>query len=160
MALSLPWEQPTCRGRCEKHPRIRIPPGPPLTLREDSQQLKTPSTDNLDLAYETGVHLGDSCLQYYFPHYYRYIISGSRQNEQRFYRGVLRPLLRDLYDIDSGISESRGSIYLYAYSKGLVLYKHDVMEMPIGPKCQMAKLPGYVFKSTREWAGPISLRPL
>jgi hypothetical protein len=112
-----------------------------------------PPIDSLDLAYETGVHLGDGCLQQ-FPRYnYRYVVSGSRQNEQEYYRQVLAPMLFNLYGLVPSIVESRGSICLYIYSKELLQFKHDVMQLPVGPKSQLERLPSYVRSAKDEWVG-------
>jgi hypothetical protein len=113
--------------------------------------MRIPTFGSLDLAYETGVHLGDGCLQHYLPYDYRYAISGSRRNEQEYYRGVLSPVLRELYGVIPGITESHGSIFLYVYSKELVLFKRDTMKMPIGRKDQLTRLPNYIRAATDSW---------
>jgi hypothetical protein len=114
--------------------------------------MKIPPLDSPDLAYETGVHLGDGCLQVY-GHDYRYAISGNRQNEQEYYRATLSTLLKRLYDLDPGFCESHNSIYLYVYSKELVLFKHEAMDLPIGPKSQLRHLPDYVSEAEDMWVG-------
>ncbi|MDA4126353.1 MAG: LAGLIDADG family homing endonuclease [Thaumarchaeota archaeon] len=63
----------------------------------------------------------------------------------------MSPLLRDLYDVNPGITESHGSIFLYVYSKGLVLFKHEIMGMPIGRKNQLGCLPAYIHRATTPW---------
>ncbi len=115
--------------------------------------MKIPPLHSLDLAYETGVHLGDGCFQYYRPYDYRYAISGKRQNEQEYYRAILSTLLHQLYDLNPGIYESHNSIYLYLYSKELVQFKHEAMGMPIGRKSQLSHLPDYVSALEDKWVG-------
>ena len=115
--------------------------------------MKTPQLHCLDLAYETGVHLGDGCLQHYAPYDYRYAISGNRLNEQEYYRATLSPLLHQLYDLNPGLCESHNSIFLYLYSKDLVLFKHETMGMPIGRKSQLGHLPDYVTAAEDKWVG-------
>jgi LAGLIDADG-like domain len=105
------------------------------------------------LAYETGVHLGDGCLQQFASYSYRYSISGSRKKEQAYYRCVLAPLLQDLYGVEPSVVESGSSIFLYVYSKELLEFKHRVMGMPIGPKKQLTSLPSYVTEAEDSWVG-------
>ena len=91
--------------------------------------MTTPSLDDLDLAYETGVHLGDGCLSEG-----RYVISGNRQNETCYYKDVLSPLIEDLYSLSPTIAFQNNSVYLRVYSKELVDFKHFELGLPIGKK--------------------------
>jgi len=91
--------------------------------------MNAPSLGNLDLAYETGVHLGDGNLWDN-----RYLISGNRTNETQYYEEVLSPLVQDLYSLNPTIAFQNNSIYLRVYSKELVLFKHNELGLPIGRK--------------------------
>jgi len=88
-----------------------------------------PRLDDPDLAYETGVHLGDGSASEY-----RYVISGNRQNETQYYKDVLVPLLEGLYSLSPTIALQDNSVYLRIYSKELVSFKHSELGMPIGRK--------------------------
>jgi len=66
-----------------------------------------PKLDDPDLAYETGVHLGDGSASEY-----RYMISGSRQNETQYYEDVLVPLFESLYSLSPTIAFQDNSVYL------------------------------------------------
>lgn len=61
--------------------------------------------------------------------------------------------MHGLYGLNPGITESHGSIFLYIYSKDLVLFKHQTMGMPIGRKDQLLFLPQYVNAATNSWVG-------
>jgi hypothetical protein len=91
--------------------------------------MNLPSLDNPDLAYETGVHLGDGSLSKY-----RYVVSGNRRNETEYYVGVLAPLVEKLFNVRPAIAFENNSVYLRVYSKELVLFKHEVLGLPIGRK--------------------------
>jgi len=91
--------------------------------------LRVPSFDNPDLAYETGVHLGDGSLDQY-----RYVISGDRTKELQYCQRVLAPLVQRLYGLVPALAFEHNSIYLRIYSKELVAFKHDVLGLPIGVK--------------------------
>jgi len=88
-----------------------------------------PKLDDPDLAYETGVHLGDGSASEY-----RYVISGNRQNETQYYEDVLVPLFESLYSLSPTIAFQDNSVYLRIYSKELVSFKHSELGMPIGRK--------------------------
>jgi len=53
-----------------------------------------PELDDPNLAYESGVHLGDGSLDKY-----RYLMSGDKTKETRYYSDVLAPLVQELFDI-------------------------------------------------------------
>jgi hypothetical protein len=64
-----------------------------------------PELDDPNLAYESGVHLGDGSLDRY-----RYLISGDKTKETRYYGDVLAPLVQELYDIKPTISFENNSV--------------------------------------------------
>jgi intein/homing endonuclease len=113
--------------------------------------MKVPSLDNPDLAYETGIHFGDGCLQRFRHHTYRYVLSGDRFKEERFYLRVLVPLIRNLYSLEPRTLECRGSIFLYVYSKDLFEFKHHSLGLTVGRKSQLEHLPQIVGGSSRAW---------
>jgi len=88
-----------------------------------------PPLDSPDLAYESGVHLGDGNLWGS-----RYVISGNRQNETRYYEEILAPLISRLYSLNPTVAFENNSVYLRVYSKDLVLFKHNELGFPIGRK--------------------------
>jgi len=105
-----------------------------------------PQLDDPDLAYESGVHLGDGSLSG-GPHVdYRYVVSGNRKNETQYYTEILAPLIEGLYSVTPTIAFQSNSIYLRIYSKDLVLFKHQELGFPIGPKTDL-KIPA--FATTR-----------
>lgn len=88
-----------------------------------------PQLDEPNLAYESGVHLGDGSLDKY-----RYLISGDKTKETIYYEGVLAPLVEELYSIKPTISFENNSVYLRIYSRELVLFKNQELGFPIGRK--------------------------
>ena len=88
-----------------------------------------PDLADPELAYETGVHLGDGSASEY-----RYVITGNRQNETSYYAHVLAPLLESLYSLTPTIAFQNNSVCLRIYSKDLVSFKHRELGMPIGRK--------------------------
>ena len=110
----------------------------------------SPELDNLDLAYETGVHLGDGNIWND-----RYVISGSKQNETRYYEEVLSPLVSELYSVEPAIAFQNNSVYLRVYCKELVLFKHNVLGLPLGRK-EGLRIPSFVASSPPSSAQVVS----
>jgi hypothetical protein len=106
-----------------------------------------PSIDDPELAYETGVHLGDGCLQAYEnTNDFRYTIWGSK-DEFKYYKNTLKPLLEKLYALQNvrlKAVSTEYTIYLRVCSKQLVLFKHKILGLPIGKKNQLTNLPTFV----------------
>ena len=103
--------------------------------------MKFPDISSLDLAYETGFHVGDGSLGWYQPHHYRYALSGNKGTESDFYKDVLVPLLANLYGLVPSISAYRNSIYATIYSKELLRFKSEVVGLPVGRKDSLERLP-------------------
>jgi hypothetical protein len=111
------------------------------------QQIKYPSLADPDLAYETGVHIGDGCMQVNEPkHDYRVTFWGSRE-ELEYYEHTLKPILTRLYGLKNVKVKkvsTESTIYLRLCSKQLVIFKHEKLGLPIGKKSQMSSLPAFV----------------
>src|SRR5271155_2727109 len=109
--------------------------------------MKTPRLDSSDLAYETGLHIGDGCLSHYRLHDYRYAVSGNLTTEKNYYELVIVPLLRELYDLTPAISCHRNSIYVIIWSKRLLLFKSEQIGLPVGTKDDLKHLPAQIIKN-------------
>jgi hypothetical protein len=136
-----------------KRPRIQIPPGPPNLRLNNSPRLhtmKTPRLDSLDLAYESGLHIGDGCLSHYLPYSYRYALSGNLLTEEEYYERLVVPLIRSLYDLSPSISRYGNSIYATVYSKELLLFKSGRVGLPVGVKDGLKHLPSSVAENGKE----------
>jgi hypothetical protein len=107
--------------------------------------VRYPRIDELDLAYETGLHIGDGSLGCYRRHQYRYALSGNKNTEAQFYRFVIAPLLKKLYGLAPSLPTYRNSIYAIIYSKSLLYFKSEVTGMPIGRKDALRHLPRQIL---------------
>ena len=97
-----------------------------------------PRLDSTDLAYETGVHLGDGSMDRY-----RYLVSGDKNKEIEYYVDVLAPLVEKLYGMKPTIAFQNNSVYLRIYSRELVLFKNQELGFPTGKKLEL-KIPDFV----------------
>ena len=116
------------------------------------RQITFPSLVGPDLAYETGVHIGDGCMQI-FPskHDYRVTFWGSAE-EFDYYDKILKTILMKLYDLRNIAVRkvsTENTIYLRVCSKQLVLFKRDLLGLPCGKKSQMKALPDFVKTSEK-----------
>lgn len=114
------------------------------------RHIKFPSLTDPDLAYETGVHIGDGCMQI-FPskHDYRVTFWGSVE-EFDYYNKILKTILMKLYDLRNIAVRkvsTENTMYLRVCSKQLVLFKRDVIGLPCGKKNQIKALPDFVKAS-------------
>lgn len=105
-----------------------------------------------DLAYETGIHLGDGHLGYHYDKHqngFRFVMqyTGDAVNELHFYKTVLKPLLFKLYGIDKEIGfKMNNTCIIYTRFKDLALFKKNI-GLPIGKKVNI-KIPKFI--STKE----------
>jgi hypothetical protein len=116
------------------------------------RKIRIPSLTESDLAYETGVHIGDGCMQI-FPskHDYRVTFWGSVE-EFNYYDKILKTILIKLYDLRNiAIRKvsTENTIYLRVCSKQMVLFKHDVLGLPCGKKSKIETLPVFVKNSEK-----------
>ena len=54
-------------------------------------EIKNPNLKDTDLAYETGVHIGDGSMGFWTNHY-RFVIYGDNNTEREYFKKVLIPL--------------------------------------------------------------------
>ena len=114
-----------------------------------------PDLSNLDLAYETGLHIGDGNLSGPPAHDYRYVLSGNANTEFEFYTLIISPLIEKLYSLKPYVYTNRNSIYSRVYSKDLVMFKARELGLPIGPKRQMTRLPLKIVEHGKEHVSQI-----
>jgi len=108
--------------------------------------MNLPDLGDLDLAYETGLHVGDGNLSRYRKHDYRYVLSGNANTEFEFYKETVVPLIEKLYSLTPSLYIYHNSIFARVYSKALVLFKSRELGLPIGPKDQLTRLPSKIVE--------------
>lgn len=106
--------------------------------------MRVPPLGDADLAYETGFHIGDGCLSLYQGQY-RYVLSGNGRTESEFYSETIAPLLTGLYGLRPRVSRYRNSIYATIYSKELLLFKSNIVGLPVGTKDTLIHLPDAIL---------------
>ena len=123
-----------------------------LRTMRSMRHISFPSLNDLDLAYETGVHIGDGCMQIFTSkHDYRVTFWGSVE-EFDYYDKLLKTILMRLYDLRNIAVRkvsTENTIYLRVCSKQLALFKRDVLGLPCGRKSQMKAIPDFVKTSEK-----------
>jgi len=110
-------------------------------------EINIPSLLEPDLAYETGIHVGDGCLSCYGRKNYEICFTGHLINDLRFYKEILLPLLKKLFGVEPILKSvnSRNSCRIKFSSKKLFLFKNKILHLPIGDKNKMLSIPEFIF---------------
>ena len=110
------------------------------------KKIKIPNVLTLELAYLTGVHLGEGSMIYNKEKYDSWIAySGNLIEEYDWYINYLIPLLKTLFNINPSIQEDRrikrSMIRIYFRSKAILDFLHRVIGLPLGNKkgCSIPK---------------------
>lgn len=88
-----------------------------------------------NLAYETGVHIGDGNL-YSKGRTHKITYSGNLENEEIYYIEVLQPILEEVYQIKPAVirNENKNVILLVLNSKQVAEFKINTLNLPNGKK--------------------------
>ena len=107
----------------------------PFSLKEFKEKNILPL-----LAYETGTHLGDGCLGYYFyksdqAWKYCFQYTGDVINEYDFYVTTVRPLLKKLYGLEKDIliNKRDNTCIISTRRRDICIFKEDI-GLPVGKK--------------------------
>ncbi len=101
--------------------------------------------DNLLLAYETGIHLGDGNL-YQTERMQRITYSGNLENERDFYKKILFKIIKKLFKTEPLYYERKtdNSVLLVINSKNIVEFKKEI-GLTAGNKTNI-KIPEFIKK--------------
>jgi hypothetical protein len=104
-----------------------------------------------DLAEETGIHLGDGSLQinrWEKWNNYVYSIDGHLVDDMIYYDSHVIPLIQELYNLTprKRINKNRNSCQLELKSKAVILFKKNVLKLPVGNKIN-AEIPKEIFEN-------------
>jgi len=113
--------------------------------------IKLPTLLTLKLAYETGVHIGDGSLPLFKsrPNIYRIYYSGNSLNEMPFFRSVLKPLIKELYNKNVKVIKRRKNECSIEFgSKAIFTFKNKVLGLPIGHKDRIS-IPSIILQDKK-----------
>jgi len=113
--------------------------------------VKLPKILTPQLAYETGVHIGDGCLSNLRSrsHVYRIIYSGNSRNEIPFFEHALKPLLKNIYNKNVRVASVRKNECRIEFgSKAIFQFKNQILGLPVGPKSEVS-IPTNIFSNEK-----------
>ena len=83
------------------------------------------------LAEEIGTSIGDGFIS---NRKYEYRLKGNKNDEKGYYEGVVKPMFKELYNLDLTIKEYEATIGFETYSQALWEFKTKVIGLPKAPK--------------------------
>ena len=113
------------------------------------KKIKRHDLNDSELAYETGIHLGDGHLGLYGKKStYRIVYAGNSVEDVFFFIDVLIPLINKLYGLNAVIIKEYGKngIRIVIYSKELFEFKKR-LGLPVGQKIGIDKIPEFISKN-------------
>jgi hypothetical protein len=110
------------------------------------KKINIPKLDDLLLAYETGIHIGDGCIPAKQP--YSVYYCGNMITDSDFFSNVIPDLMHKLYGINPRIKNipEEKSIIVVFHSVELVDFKINLVGLPHGSKSFMKDLPNSITK--------------
>ncbi len=116
------------------------------------RDVKIPEKMSIELAEETGIHLGDGSLSVYSDKNkwktYQYSISGDLKNESLYHESFIAPLVKKLYNLNLSFSKRliKNSIESKLRSRAIVQFKNRILGLPVGNK-KMARIPKQILRN-------------
>ncbi|KXA99897.1 hypothetical protein AKJ48_01935 [candidate division MSBL1 archaeon SCGC-AAA261O19] len=118
-----------------------------FSFQDRKQNILIPDSVTKEVAYETGVHIGDGWMniiregQYRTPHH-RVSYTGNLIDELKFHKEILIPLIHRIYNKHAYLMKRPGNVCETAFkSKAIVSFKSKVLRLPKGPKRTLKGIP-------------------
>lgn len=83
------------------------------------------------LAEETGASIGDGFVS---NKKFEYRLKGNKENENDYYVNFVKPMFKELYNVDVNIKEYEATVGFELYSQAIWEFKTKVVGLPIAPK--------------------------
>jgi len=115
-----------------------------LSNKDLVKGLKLPNAISPELAYIVGVLAGDgNIFVRKDKHDYRIKCVGNPLDEVKFYKDILAPLFKKVFNVqlDLKYQDSNTTYGFYIYSKSLVGFFNEIFELPVGKKYDKLRIP-------------------
>lgn len=109
--------------------------------------VKIPKMVNETLAEETGIHIGDSSMNYYKGHGL-YSLRGNKITDRKFYENHIKKLFEILYDANIRLREWKDVYGFQIASDKLVNFKKEIIGLPLGKKMNIS-IPQLLIKNNK-----------
>lgn len=98
---------------------------------DKKKQIKLPNEITPELAEEIGMHYGDGFLS---ADRYDYRLKGNQYDERKYYQNYIKPLFKELYNLDVNLKDFKTSYGFEITSKALWEFKTKVIGIKPGNK--------------------------
>ncbi len=95
------------------------------------KKTKIPKEMTLDLAYETGLSIGDGCIP---KRKYSYRLKGNKNDEKEFYSNIVKPLYKKVYNLEVKLKEYDSAYGFEIYSMAIKEFKVKKLGLSEGSK--------------------------
>jgi len=120
-----------------------------FSAKDRIKGITLPTVLTEELAYDIGVHIADGSMGIYRYSYgtdYIYKCCGNSQTEKEWYDEILIPLKIKLFNIPLKSRVFNDGSYGYQFrSKAAIEFYHKVMDLPLGKKCEIIKIPELIL---------------
>jgi len=122
-----------------------------FSKRDVTLGVKVPTELTPELAYETGVHIGDGHLTIsprkdQKGNNYMIVYSGNLEDEIEFYSDVILNLIKRLYNKECSIKrEQKNTVSIRFRSMAVATFKSEVMGLPSGNKKGRIRIPKIIM---------------
>ncbi len=104
-----------------------------------------PTEVSPELCEDIGIHIGDGSI-YLTKTRAEFRIGGNPKNESSYFTDFLAPLYKKLFNIAPKIRNEKRAICLALYSRAIVTFKTNVLNMPVGEKSHIIDIPRFILK--------------
>jgi len=111
------------------------------------RNVKIPKLNNVKLAEEIGIHIGDGSMNNY-NHTYLFSLRGHRIDDEKYYRAYISSLYKKVYGIDVKIREWPDVLGFQIGSKAIVTFKNRILGLPLGSKKKI-QIPEFLMNSKK-----------
>jgi len=122
-----------------------------LSCFDRKRGIKIPTELTEDLAYLIGVHIADGSMNVYRRKHavdYPYKCSGHPINDKEYYKSVLKPLFKQVFNFDlKCFYGADGCIFLKFNSKAFVTFCNKAIGLPLGKKSDIIKIPEVILRA-------------
>jgi intein/homing endonuclease len=102
-----------------------------FSKRDIEKKINLPKEITSLLAEEIGTGIGDGFIS---NKKYEYRLKGNKKDEKEYYEGFVKPMFKDLYNMDLAIKDYEKTVGFEAYSQALWEFKTKVIGLPEAPK--------------------------
>ena len=119
---------------------------PETSLSDFKRGITLPKNLTEDLAELCGIHIGDGYLGYRENvRDYRIQCFGYTIDDKEHYDLYIKQLWKKLFNVDLRLFSRKDNTYgFYIYSKSILFFFHNILEMPMGAKSKIIKIPNLI----------------